>query len=80
LSESDWYQYMVCFTNTIKHRQLIDMHFNVSDEWDGFRFSEFTYKGRCFDEKSSAEIIEGVLEVCNHIVDSGNHLNMIYGN
>jgi len=79
LLNSDWYQYMVSFTNTIKHRQLIEMHFNVSNQWDGFRFSAFNYKGRCFEQKSSAEIIDGVLEVCNHIIDSGNHLNMAYG-
>ena len=79
LLESDWYTYIDSFTNTIKHRQLIEMHFNVSNQWDGFRFSAFTYKKHCFDEKSSTEITDGVLEVCNHIIDSGNYLNMTYG-
>ena len=80
LIQSYWYEYIESFTNTIKHRQLVEMEFKVSNRWDGFHFTPFDHNGKCFDEKNCIEVHDGVIEVCNHIVNCGSELNIAYGN
>ena len=78
---SDWFNYVVGFVNTTKHRRLVQHQFSVSFEhgMSGIRLGSFEYKGRAFPSYWGTEVLQGALEVKNRIVDCGRALNQVCG-
>jgi hypothetical protein len=74
---SDWFDYISAFVNTAKHRQLVKHAFHVSfvGEDAGIRIEPFDYNGRSFPGYTDQEILAGILEVKNRILDCGRALN-----
>jgi len=79
LKASNWYKYVSSFSNVMKHRNLIEMSFNISHQWDGFTFSAFKYGGQTYNKTDSQELLEGIIDLCNRLIDCGNSLNEAYG-
>ncbi len=77
LLSSDWYNYVVGFINTTKHRKLVKHMYSVSFDTDaaGIQFGSFEYKGKVYPAYWCTEILQGVLEVKNTVIDCGQALN-----
>jgi len=77
LLSSHWFRYIDAFVNTAKHRGLVQHKFQVSfiNEDSGIRLAPFEYRRREFPSYSVDELLKGVLEVKNHIVECGRLLN-----
>ncbi|MEX1014920.1 MAG: hypothetical protein WDZ80_07230 [Candidatus Paceibacterota bacterium] len=77
LRNSHWFQYINAFINTAKHRGLVQHAFQVSlvDEASGIRLASFEYDASKFPSYSVDELLKGVLEVKNRIVECGRLLN-----
>ena len=79
LLATDWYNYVVGFINTTKHRKLVPHKFSVSFESDaaGIQLGSFEYKGTTFPSYWGTEVLQGVLEVKNSVVVCGRALNRL---
>lgn len=77
LLKHHWFRYVDGFINTAKHRGLVQHAFQVSfvGEKAGVHLAGFEYKGTKFPPYSVDELLAGVLEVKNRIVDCGRSLN-----
>lgn len=77
LLQSDWYNYVAAFTNTTKHRQLVQHLMTVSMEENraGIRLAGFTYGDRSFKAYWGHEVLEGAIGVKNAIIECGRLLN-----
>lgn len=77
LLASDWYNYVVGFINTTKHRNLVSHQFSVSFESDvaGIKIGSFEYNGRSFPAYWGTEVLQGVLDVKNSVIACGRALN-----
>lgn len=77
LLENKWFKYVDGFLNTAKHRGLVQHSFHVSfiDASAGIRLAGFEYEGITHPQYSADELLRGVLEVKNKIVDCGMLLN-----
>lgn len=80
LLQSDWYNYVAAFTNTSKHRQLVQHLMTVSIEENraGIRLAAFTYGNRSFKAYWAHEVLCGAIEVKNGIIECGRLLNAGY--
>jgi hypothetical protein len=58
---SDWFEYIVAFTNTAKHRNLIGHNLTVSSEENiaGVRIEQFPYNGKTYPAYWANEVLEG---------------------
>lgn len=79
LLASDWYNYVVGFINTTKHRRFVPHQFSVSFESDaaGIKLESFEYNGRQFPAYWGTEVLQGVLAVKNSVVACGRALNRV---
>jgi hypothetical protein len=77
LLASAWFRYVSAFVNTAKHHNLIQHAFGVSfvGEGTGIRVEPFEYKGKSFPGYDEKELLLGILEVKNAIIDCGTALN-----
>lgn len=77
LLASFWFNYISAFVNTAKHRSLVRHSFHVSfvGEGAGIRIEAFAYNGDNYPAYSIEELLQGILEVKNKIVDCGRALN-----
>jgi hypothetical protein len=76
---SSWFGYVSAFVNTAKHRQLVPHGFWVSFETGaaGIRLEGFEYEGVRYNSYTAEELLRGVIEVKNSVVDSGKLLNQL---
>ena len=76
---SHWFQYVAAFINTTKHRRLIEHTMTVSFEEDraGVKFGAFTYGSTSFPQYWGREVLEGTVEVKNHVIKCGRYLNEV---
>ncbi len=74
---SYWYSYVMAFTNTTKHRRLVQHLVSVSFEHQrsGIKLAAFQYNQRSFPAYWDTEVLEGAIEVKNAIVECGRLLN-----
>lgn len=72
-----WYQWLLDFVNTVKHRRLMKHTFSVHFDKPGasIYIEEFEYSGRSHQRWTDQQILKGTLDVKNRIVDCGNALN-----
>lgn len=79
LLASDWYNYVVGFINTTKHRRLIRHKFSVSfvTAAAGIQFDTFEYRGRVFPTYWANEVLQGSLDVKNSVIACGRALNRL---
>lgn len=77
LLASHWYRYVSAFINTTKHRQLVEHMTAVSFEEgrSGIRVGAFQYRKSTFPAYWDTEVLEGVIEVKNAVIDCGRFLN-----
>lgn len=77
LLNSYWFSYVKSFVNTAKHRRLVQhgLHVSFVDSDAGIRISAFEYEGSSFPSYSVEELLAGVLDAKNRIVDCGRALN-----
>ncbi|WP_146218645.1 hypothetical protein [Halomonas sp. LBP4] len=82
LLESHWYNYLAAFTNTTKHRQLIQHNATISLEENriGIRIGAFSYASQNFESYWAIEVLKGAIEVKNAIIECGRLLNASYAN
>jgi hypothetical protein len=75
--DSHWYRYVAAFINTTKHRRLVHHNATVSfaEGRAGIRVGDFRYGAHSFPTYWGNEVLEGVLVVKNHIIESGSMLN-----
>jgi hypothetical protein len=73
------YKYLNAYTNTIKHRSLIDRSYYLSavpPYEHGFKIEEFKYKGENFSSKMSCDFTgSNFLELKKKIINIGNEIN-----
>lgn len=81
LLASYWYRYVSAFINTTKHRQLVEHMTTVSfaDGRSGIRIGKFQYQGSSFPDYWDTEVLVGVIEVKNAVIDCGRSLNAHLG-
>jgi hypothetical protein len=74
---SYWYSYVMAFTNTTKHRRLVQHLVSVSFEQQrsGIKLAAFEYNQRSFPAYWDIEVLEGAIEVKNGIIECGQLLN-----
>lgn len=74
---SPWFRYVSAFVNTAKHRQLVPHGFFISFETGvaNIRLDSFECEGDVFPACTADELLQGILEVKNAIVDCGAQLN-----
>ena len=77
LTDSYWFSYVSAFINTAKHRMLVrhSFHVGIEEPYTGVRIGAFEYNGQKYPSYKVKELLEGVLEVKNKIVDCGKLLN-----
>tara|TARA_R110001599_G_scaffold64023_4_gene179441 strand:- start:118447 stop:119118 length:672 start_codon:yes stop_codon:yes gene_type:complete len=84
LLASHWFSYTSAFTNTVKHRQLIQHHVSISfvDNIVGIKVGAFEYEGVSYPAYWANEFLQGVIDVKNEIIDLGRALNctLAHGN
>lgn len=73
----DWYSYVMAFTNTTKHRRLVQHLVSVSCEQQrsGIKLAAFEYNKRAFPAYWDMEVLEGAIQVKNGIIECGRLLN-----
>jgi len=81
LLSSHWFKYVVAFSNTTKHRQLVPHVMTVSVEQNrvGFQVAAFRYDSKSFRDYWGHEVLDGAIEVQNAILDCGQLLNVACG-
>lgn len=76
LSESQWFKYVAAYSNTSKHRALVQqsLHLSYADGVAGIRAEGFTHD-RAYAPYMVGDLLEGILLVKNHIIACGGALN-----
>ena len=73
------YKYLNAYTNTVKHRSLIDKSYYlgaVPPYEHGFKIKEFEYRGEKYSSKMSYDFTGGnFLELKKKIINIGNEIN-----
>jgi hypothetical protein len=82
LLASHWYTYVAAFTNTTKHRRLVQHVMTVSMEENraGVRIGAFPYGSKRFESYWGIEVLEGAIEVKNAVIECGRLLSTAYLN
>lgn len=80
LLQSHWYKYVAAFSNTTKHRQLVQHSMTVSmvENRAGIRLGGFAYGKNSFSAYWGQEVLEGAIEIKNAIIECGRILNTTY--
>lgn len=76
LAESDWFQYIAAYSNTSKHRMLVQqsLHLSYADGIAGIRAESFEHD-KAYPSHMVGDLLEGILEVKNQIIICGRTLN-----
>jgi hypothetical protein len=76
LLESHWFQYVAAYSNASKHRALVQqaLYLSFSDGKAGIRAESFTHD-KVYPAYMVGDLLDGILEVKNHIVACGSALN-----
>ena len=76
LSASPWFKYVAAYSNTSKHRTLVQqsLHLSYADGVAGLRVEAFTHD-RSYGPYMVGDLLEGILLVKNHILACGKALN-----
>ena len=76
LSASPWFKYIGAYSNTSKHRALVQqsIHLSYADGVAGIRAEAFTHD-QTYGPYMVGDLLEGVLQVKNHILACGKALN-----
>jgi hypothetical protein len=76
---SHWFNYVSGFINTTKHRRLVQHRFSISFEENvaGIQIGAFDYNGREYPQYWGPEVLHGVLDFENSIIDCGRTLNAL---
>ena len=76
LSESQWFKYIAAYSNTSKHRALVQqsLHLSYADGVAGLRAESFTHD-QTYGPYMVGDLLEGILWVKNHIIACGRALN-----
>lgn len=76
LSASQWFKYVAAYSNTSKHRTLIQqsLHLSYADGTAGLRAEGFTHD-QAYAPYMVGDLLEGILWVKNHILACGKALN-----
>ena len=76
LSASPWFKYVAAYSNTSKHRALVQqsMHLSYIDGVAGLRAEAFTHD-QTYGPYMVGDLLEGILQVKNHILACGKALN-----
>lgn len=76
LSESPWFKYVAAYSNTSKHRSLVQqsLHLSFADGIAGLRAEGFEH-GEAYSAYMVGDLLDGILEVKNRIIDFGLVLN-----
>ncbi|HHA2571641.1 TPA: hypothetical protein ACOEN9_000213 [Stenotrophomonas maltophilia] len=77
IASSEWFRYVNDYSNTSKHRALVQqsMFLSLEDGVGGVRTVAFSHDGREYPAYELMELLEGILELKNQIVHCGNALN-----
>ena len=77
LLASYWFSYLSAFTNTIKHRQLIQHQISISfvENLVGIKIGSFEYCGVTYQAYWANDFLQGVIDVKNAVIASGRALN-----
>ncbi len=77
LLASHWFSYTSAFTNTVKHRQLIQHQVSISsvDNVVGIKVGAFEYEGSSYPAYWINEVLQGAIDVKNEIIALGRVLN-----
>jgi hypothetical protein len=81
LFNSHWFIYVYAFTNTIKHRQLVQHQTSICfvDNKVGVKVGSFTYENIAYQAYWATEFLQGIIDVKNELVGSGRALNRACG-
>jgi hypothetical protein len=76
LSSSPWFLYLAAYSNTSKHRALVQqsIHLSYTDGVAGLRAEAFTHDQR-YGPYMVGDLLEGILFVKNQILVCGRALN-----
>lgn len=76
LSDSPWFKYIAAYSNTSKHRALVQqsLHLSFADGVAGIRAESFTHD-QTYGPYMVGDLLEGILWVKNHIISCGRALN-----
>lgn len=74
---SDWFSYTSAFTNTVKHRQLIQHQASISfiDNVVGIKIGAFNYEKSSYPAYWINEVLQGAITVKNEVIALGQILN-----
>lgn len=77
LVTSNWFTYLSAFTNTVKHRQLVQHQISISfvENVIGIKVGSFEYEGVTYQAYWANDFLQGVIEVKNAVIESGRLLN-----
>ncbi len=78
LLASHWFTYTSAFTNTIKHRQLIQHQVSISfvDNVVGIKVGAFEYASQPYQAYWANDFLQGVISIKNGVIDLGRTLNL----
>jgi hypothetical protein len=76
LNDSQWFKYVAAYSNASKHRALVQqsLHLSYVDGVAGLRAESFEHD-QIYPPYLVGDLLEGVLEVKNHIIECGRALN-----
>lgn len=77
--DSEEYQYLLAFANTIKHVSMVIPQFHISfeePEYHGVMFKEFEYKGKLYPSKRDSQFLEELKNMSRQFVEVGIQINM----
>ncbi|GAB2878143.1 hypothetical protein GCM10027046_02630 [Uliginosibacterium flavum] len=77
LLSSHWFKYTSAFTNTIKHRQLVQHQVAISfvDNVVGIKIGAFEYRDTRYQACWANEFLQGVIDLKNGTIGLGQSLN-----
>jgi len=77
LLASHWFAYVSAFTNTIKHRQLVQHQVSIAfvDNIIGIKVGAFEYDGAPYEAYWANDFLQGIISVKNAVIDLGRTLN-----
>ena len=77
LLSSHWFMYTSAFTNTVKHRKLVQHQASISfvDNVVGIKIEAFEYGGASYQAYWANEFLQGVINLKNGIIDLGRSLS-----
>ena len=77
LRSSHWFRYFASYSNLAKHQYLIPHAIGLSFTGgaSGARIERFEYRGEIFDSTPMNDVLQGLIELRNRVVDCGVLLN-----